>query len=134
MHQKFTQIFILIIGLIFLGFGLAYLFFPVTMIELSGMEIPTLVAKVDTWAIYAGIQIGFGVFLILCSKNASLFTAALLSIAFIFGGVAIGRTLGIVYYASYDQYSLSALLFEWPGTLIALFLYKSRLKHESRAA
>jgi hypothetical protein len=128
MNKSIVPIYLLVIGVIFFGFGMAYLVYPITMIELSGMQIPTATSKADTWAIYAGIQIGFGLFLLYCSRNFELFNAGLLSITFIFGGVAIGRTLGMIYFNTFDQYSLSALAFEWPGTLIAIFLHQKLKK------
>jgi hypothetical protein len=126
------MIYLVIIGLIFFSFGMAYFVYPVTMIEFSGMKIPTATAKADTWAIYAGIQIGFGLFLLACSRRLELFEAGLLSIAFVFGGVAIGRTLGIFYFDAFDQYSLAALVFEWPGALISILLLVKSKKNKSR--
>jgi hypothetical protein len=122
MNSKIVTLYLVVVGLIFFSFGMAYFIFPVTMIEFSGMKIPTATAKADTWAIYAGIQIGFGLFLLACSKKLELSEAGLLAIAFVFGGVAIGRTLGMLYFDAFDQYSLAALAFEWPGALISIWL------------
>ena len=123
MKQNIVSIYLIVIGILFIGFGLAYLFFPTQMIAFTGMETPTATAKADIWAIYAGIQIGFGLYLLLCSRNSELFKAGLLSIVFIFGGVAIGRMIGILYFEAYDHYSLFALLCEWTGTFVAMWLY-----------
>ena len=109
----------------------AYLIFPTAMIGLTGMEIQTATAKADVWAIYSGIQIGFGLFLLLCSRKSALYQAALLSIVFILGGVAVGRTLGILIYDAYDTYSFSALAFEWTGSIVALWLSARLNKHAS---
>lgn len=127
MKQNMVSIYLFIIGILFIGFGFSYLFFPTEMIALTGMEIQTATAKTDVWAIYSGIQIGFGSYLILCSRYTELYKAGLLSIVFILGGVAIGRTLGILIYEAHDIYSLSALAFEWIGTFVALWL-NARLK------
>lgn len=122
MKQNIVQIYLIFIGILFISFGFSYLFFPAEMIALSGMEIPTATAKADVWAIYTGIQIGFGLYLLLCSRNLELYKAGLLSIVFILGGVAIGRTLGVLKFEAYDIYSLSAFAFEWAGTFVALWL------------
>lgn len=132
MNSKIVRFYLVVVGLIFFGFGMAYFLYPVTMIEFSGMKIPTATAKADTWAIYAGIQMGFGLFLLACSRRLELFEAGLLSIAFVFGGVAIGRTLGIFYFSAFDQYSLAALVFEWPGALISIWLLAKSKKTNNK--
>ncbi len=127
MKKTRMSMYLLFVGLVFIAFGLAYLFFPLLMIEQSGMQIPTPGAKADAWAMYAGLQIGFGAFLVLCARHEHLKSAGFLSVAFIFGGIALGRTLGVFYFHAADAFNLSALGIEWPGALFALFLYR---KHQ----
>ena len=123
MKKTSVSIYLLLIGFVFIVFGFAYLFFPSLMIEQSGMQIPTPGSKADAWAMYAGLQIGFGAFLLVCAKEPHLRAAGFLSVAFIFGGIAIGRTLGVMYFQAGDLFNLSALSIEWPGALFALYLF-----------
>ena len=124
MKKNIAPFYLIFVGLLFAGFGLAYLFYPLLLIEQSGMQTPTAGAKADVWAMYAGLQMGFGLFLLVCAKQSQLQLAGLLCISFIFGGIAIGRTFGVIYYQAFDIFNLSALCLEWPGTLIAIYLYK----------
>ena len=98
MKEKTVPLYVMLVGLLFAGFGFAYLFFPILLIEQSGMKIPTPGAKADALAMYGGLQIGFGIFLMICAKAKHLQLAGLLSIVLIFGGIAIGRTLGVIYF------------------------------------
>ena len=133
MKKNINAIYLALIGTLFAGFGLGYLFFPTLLIEQSGMLIPSASAKADAWAMYAGIQVGFGLFLILCANDSSLRRAGLLSIIFIFGGIAVARTLGVLYFQSYDAFNVSALCIEWPGTLVAIYLYKKNVADSAKS-
>ena len=128
MNPSIIALYLRVIGWLFAGFGIAYVFFPTLLLEQSGMQTPSAAAKADVYAMYAGLQIGFGLWLLACAKHRDLQPAGLLSIVFIFGGIAAGRTLGVLYYASYDAFNISALCIEWPGSLFALYLYKKHCK------
>ncbi|NRA42769.1 MAG: DUF4345 family protein [Pseudomonadales bacterium] len=128
MKTTYIPVYLRIIGWLFAGFGIAYVFFPTLLLEQSGMLTPSAAAQADVYAMYAGLQIGFGLWLLACAKHKDLQPAGLLSIVFIFGGIAAGRTLGVLYYASYDAFNISALCIEWPGSLFALYLYNQNRK------
>jgi hypothetical protein len=81
-------------------------------------------AKIDNWAIYAGVQIGFGAFLMRCALSNFAHDAALLSVAYVVGGIALLRVIGIGYYASFDLFSLGGLAFEAPTAITAWLLFR----------
>jgi hypothetical protein len=127
--MKVTTLFLLCVAALFFGFGTAYFLHPEEMAALSGVQLTSTPAKIDVWAIYAGVQIGFGAFLLRSALTHFATDAALLMVAYIVGGIALLRTMGIFYYASFDMFSLGALAFEGPTAIIAWLLF---LKHQNR--
>jgi hypothetical protein len=53
----------------FLGFGLAYALWPLPMARLTDIPLPTPTARIDFAATYGGLQIGFGLFLLICVRR-----------------------------------------------------------------
>ena len=121
-----NKLFLGFVGGIFMLMGVLYALNPSGMLSITGMQIPTSQATIDAVAVYAGIQLGFGGFLIMAARNAALQLAALLSTACILGGLALARTLSMVWLADYDSFHIGALLFEWPIALMAWRSYKAQ--------
>lgn len=121
--MKLNTVFLLCLAAIFFIFGGAYFLYPENMAALAGIQLSSTPARIDIWAIYAGMQIGFGAFLLRSALSHFAIDAALLMVAYIVGGIALLRFLGILYYASFDVYSLSALAFEGPVAVIAWRLF-----------
>jgi hypothetical protein len=61
---------LLLTGLGFLGFGIAYALAPVRLGALTDVAPATPTARADFTATYGGFQIGFGVFLLACTRAA----------------------------------------------------------------
>lgn len=122
------KIFLIIVASLFSGFGVAYFLYPLPMSALSGMQLPSIPSQVDVWAIYAGVQIGLGAYLFRSVLSNFAIDASLLMVAYLVGGIALLRTMGIFYYASFDQYSLGALAFEGPVAVVAWILFLQRNK------
>ena len=53
-------------GLGFIGFGLAYTLGPLPMARLTEIPLPTPSARINFAATYGGLQLGFGIFLLRC--------------------------------------------------------------------
>jgi hypothetical protein len=56
-------------GLGFLGFGIAYTFWPLPMGRITEIPLPTPTARIDFAATYGGLQMGLGVFLLVCARR-----------------------------------------------------------------
>lgn len=106
-----------------MGFGIAYFLYPLPMAGLSGLIAPTVPAKIDVWAIYAGVQIGFSAYLFRSILTDFALDASLLMVAYLVGGIALLRCMGIFYYASFDLFSVGALAIEGPVAIIAWLLF-----------
>ncbi len=124
------KLFLTIVASLFSGFGAAYFLYPLEMSALSGMQLPGIPSRVDVWAIYAGVQIGLGAYLFRSVSTNFAIDASLLMVAYLVGGIALLRTLGVFYYASFDQYSLGALAFEGPVSLLAWYLFLQLQKQQ----
>jgi hypothetical protein len=117
------KIFLTLVASLFAGFGVAYFLYPLEMAALSGMQLPVIPSRIDVWAIYAGVQIGLGAYLFRSVWSNFAIDASLLMVAYLVGGIALLRTIGVFYYASFDTYSLGALVFEGPAAITAWMLF-----------
>jgi hypothetical protein len=57
-------------GLGFISFGLGYAVWSVPMASLTHIALPTPTARIDFAATYGGLQMGFGLFLLMCARRA----------------------------------------------------------------
>ena len=83
-------------GLAFIGFGLAFTFAPVPMSGLVEISLPTPTARVDFGATYGGFEIGFGVFLLACTRRAAWVEQGLWAATAALAGFASIRLLGLL--------------------------------------
>lgn len=82
-------------GLGFLGFGIAYTLFPARMGDFTDVGPSTSTARADFMATYGGLQVGFGVFLLACARAADWLEPGLWAATACLTGLASVRTLGI---------------------------------------
>ena len=87
---------LLLAALGFVGFGAAYALWPVRMAGLTDLAIPTPTARADFIATYGGFQIGFGVFLLACSRDAGWLEPGLWAATAALVGFASLRGLAIL--------------------------------------
>lgn len=86
---------LLLNGLAFTGFGLAFLLIPDTMMTHIDLEIPTPMVRTDMRAIYGGLEIGLGLWLLLACARPRLREAGLYSATLATGGLVCGRAYGL---------------------------------------
>ena len=118
-----TRSFILLVAIIFGIFGLGYLFFPVPLAALSGIQ-PTATGVTDVRATYGGFQIGFALLLIWTSIDSTRYRAGLVAIAWVAAWIGIGRIFGLIIDQAPSQFHTIGLAFEIPITLIALWFMR----------
>jgi hypothetical protein len=83
-------------GIGFLGFGAAYMLWPSRMAALTDLALPTASARADFAATYGGLQLGFGVFLLACTRVTAWVEPGLWAAAAALGGIAGVRVLAIL--------------------------------------
>lgn len=83
-------------GLGFLGFGLAYMLWSVPMARLTEIPLPTPTARIDFAAIYGGVQLGFGAFLLRCARRPDGLAVGLSAATFVLAAIGTVRLLSLV--------------------------------------
>lgn len=91
-----ARVVLLIGGLAFIGFGLAFTLWPLPMGRVIEIPLPTPTARIDFAATYGGFELGFGVFLLLCARRAAWHAPGLWAMASALAGFAIVRSLGLI--------------------------------------
>jgi hypothetical protein len=89
---------LILAGVGFVGFGLAYALRPGRMAALTDLTLTSPTAIADFVATYGGFQIGFGVFLLACARRASWHEPGLWAVVAALAGFASLRLLTILRY------------------------------------
>jgi hypothetical protein len=87
---------LLVIGIGFIGFGVACALRPSRMARFTEVELPTATARTDFAATYGGFQLGFGCFLLTCTRSPAWIEPGLVAATAALAGFAGIRALGIV--------------------------------------
>lgn len=92
--MKFDRALVLVNGILFVGFGLGFIFAPVFFFALfTGGHFTTPSAIIDMRATYGGLALGLGSWLVICAKqNVGL---GLLGSFVVLAAVIVGRLTGI---------------------------------------
>ena len=97
----------------FLAFGLACLAHPDLLTDIAGLAFTRASATIEARAMYGGVQIGLGAFFALAFAREAHRRAGLGVALALFGGLALGRTVGVALAADVDAYTATALAYEW---------------------
>ncbi|MEL7045369.1 MAG: DUF4345 family protein [Pseudomonadota bacterium] len=118
-----TRSFLLIVGLIFIAYGMACAVDPGMPARVAGLEILTGDGYAEMGGMYGGVQLGVGLFLALAAFRPLDQGAAVLLVAITMGLVALTRGASALRSdAELTVYTWGALGFETVVTIIALSL------------
>ncbi|MEM7254112.1 MAG: DUF4345 domain-containing protein [Pseudomonadota bacterium] len=117
------RVFLSIVALIFIVFGVIYMFAPENFATAAGLR-PTPSGLTDVRATYGGFQIGFALFLIWSCRSERRYANALLGCALITGFVAIGRIYGLAVDRELSNFHYVGLCFEIPISALSLWLFQ----------
>ena len=92
----FSRIVLVLLGLMFLSFGVAFLLRPAQMAQMVGIELPEPTARMEIRAFYGGLEIGLAVFLLVCAATGAWIKPGLLAAGLACAGPALGRTVGLL--------------------------------------
>ena len=121
--MKAQTIFLWVMGVFMIFSGICYVAMTETVLGLSGMLVPTPTGKIDAWATYGGLMIGFGSWQVRSAWKQESIPATLMVTVYIMGSFAFLRLLGMVVHGFADTFLVAALAFEIPITLLAWWLY-----------
>ena len=89
------RIVLLVIGLLWIAFGVLGLIAPVMIVGAVGLDIGTADALAEARAMYGGAQIGLGLFFVHCSRADGSQRAGLIALALVAAGLCLTRSFGI---------------------------------------
>ncbi len=90
-----AQLFLMLAALLFAGFGLASLFQPERIAGMVGIRASTTAGRSEIRAVYGGLELGLGAFLVYCALDAQRLELGLLLVVLTYGAAAVGRMIGI---------------------------------------
>lgn len=116
----FSRIVLALLGLIFASVGVAFLLSPSPMAMRVGIPLVTMAGTTDVRALYGGLEIGFGTFLILCSTARTYVLPGLLGVLCALVGMSVSRAIGIALDGGPAPIIGAALAVEVSGAALAL--------------
>jgi hypothetical protein len=116
----FSRVVLAVSGLVFVGFGVAFLFWPAPMTLRVGIPLVTMSGTTDVRAVYGGLEIGFGTFLILCSTARAYVLPGLLGVLCALVGMSVSSAVGIALDGGPAPIIGAALAVEVSGAALAL--------------
>ena len=121
----FASAVLLFFGLSFLVFGVWALIAPASLAGLLhfGLETPGSITEIR--AFYGGLEIGLALFLGASAFNKAMAPTALIALAAVTGGIALGRVVGLAIDQSGSTLIFGALAFELAGAILGLAAFLS---------
>ena len=101
--KKTTKYFLIINGIILLGYAIVFLIKPATLGEMVGFTQHSPNTPLEIMAFYGGFELGLGLFFIWSALNSNRFKIALTAFILIFLSAGIARVTGIILYGFEDS-------------------------------
>lgn len=118
----------------FLGFGIAYVLWPMPMGRLTDIPLPTPNARIDFAATYGGVQLGLGTFFLVASRRPGWIEPGLWAAAAVFAGLFLVRIQSmLVINGSPTRVIVAALAIEATGLLVTIHALR-RWRRTARTA
>ena len=122
MLTKLAQGFLLLQGVAFFGLGVWFLIEPTTMASVIGLAPENPAGFAELRAVYGGLEIALGVFLLVTGFQANWSKTGLWLLLSCYGGITTGRIVGILLDQPDDTFTLQLLSFEAGSLLITILL------------
>ena len=128
--MRFAKGLLLASALIFVFVGAAFLLIPEQYARVLELSAPTAMARTDVRATYGGLELGIGIFLIICVIRSEWLRPGLCALGLATGGFATGRMIGILIEGTVNRLMLGFLVLEIIVTFLSfVFLHRSRQYH-----
>jgi len=106
-------------GLMFLGFGLAFMFRPVATAGMVGISLPEPAAVTEIRAFYGGLEVGLAALLFVAAAYGPWRAMGLALATAAFAGPALGRIVGLVLDGKPRSVIYTILAVELAGAAVA---------------
>ena len=130
--MRFARYFLSIVGAIFAVIGGFYLVSPAELIEAGGLTVLETSGVTEVRAMYGGLQIGFGAFLLWAGWGRERVSAGCLSLFLVMGVIALSRAGSALIEDHLVPFHIMGLAFEVPIALLAWIGYR-RSRSAARA-
>jgi hypothetical protein len=124
MTMKLAKAFLLLCGVVFIGFGLGFLAVPVQWAAVIDISLPSAMARTDLRATYGGFGLAIGVFWALSAFRAAWIRPGLVALGLAAAGFGGGRLIGILLEGTASPLMLFYLACEVPTAALAFFLVR----------
>ena len=108
----------------FFGFGLWALAAPESMLEMVGALLTAPAARAETRAFYGGMEVGFGIFLVVSARRDAFVAPAALAACLIFFGCALARAAAMLIEPVFSGPLFFSGLGEFTGGLATWWAYR----------
>jgi hypothetical protein len=115
-----------------LGFGTAFLFFPLGTLALTGIELEGALAATEIRAFYGGLELGVGLAVLWCALRQARWKDGLALTALAFGGIGLARLFGMIVEPALSFFLVFALVVELAlagAAVWALFSFRGKKQH-----
>ena len=118
-------------GLIFACYGVMCLIDPNTAANMVGFSLGYTSGPVEVMAMYGGLQLAVGIYLMIKAKDLKSALQGLELLAVLMAGLGIARLMGLTMYSP-DAYNLTAGCYEICACLLAVYARKRLLKTQQK--
>lgn len=131
--MQLSKTVLLIAGFIYAVLGFSFLFSPIRMGETILLSVSSAAAATELRAIYGGLELGFGVFLLYCGSHAGTLLSGLVAMTMVTGGILLGRVTGIFLDGSPAKVTLVSMIVELFGTVAGILVLMDERKQDAEA-
>lgn len=121
--MTFPRISLALTGIVFFGFGLAFLIDPVYMGDMVDLGVKGQRKAIEIRAMYGGLEIGLGMFFLVATLRIRWIRAALGAQVATFAGLALARLVGMVI-SGRDNLMLTLAAIEIGGALMGWIAFR----------
>jgi len=120
-----ARIFLALSGLVWFPYGVYLFFQPDYLADAAGIVSTTATGKIELRAMYGGLQAGIGALAFAGALRPAWMRPVLFAGCFLFGGLALSRSLAAIAVGEVSPYTAFGLCFEWASTALALWLLRA---------
>jgi hypothetical protein len=115
---------LVVAGLVFLAFGVVFLFNTELLFRTFDVLDPPAPILAEVAAMYGGLEVGLGVFFLVCARRGRWVRPALAAQVAVFGGLAAGRLFGMVSNRAVNRMFVAFVLLEIAGAALGFIAFR----------
>jgi hypothetical protein len=121
-----ARAFLALSGLIWFPYGIYCFVAPGFLAEAAGVVSTTVTGNIELRAMYGGLQAGIGALAFAGALRPAWMPSVLFAGCFVFGGLALARSLAALGAGEVSSYTAFGLVFEWTSAALAFWLLRAR--------